>query len=98
MCLVRPNLNADSHGTTEKRGCCRGRGLVAGQTLGLLCPLKPDEKYGDRVCRKYKGGFLSQRRGEHGRLVLQELGPSREESRGVHEGLHSGVGDENQRW
>ena len=31
------------------------------------------------------------------RLVLQEPGPSHEESRGVHEGLQSGVGDEEQR-
>ena len=69
MRLVRPNLNADSysHGTKERRGCCRGRGLVAGQTLGLLCPPKLNQKnmkteFGEN---RKMALILSRQRGEH---------------------------------
>ena len=35
-------------------------GVVAGQKRGFLCSLKSNKNYGDRVWRKYKGGFNSQ--------------------------------------
>ena len=34
--------------------------IVAGQNLGFICPVKPNKKYGDRVWRRYEGGFYSQ--------------------------------------
>ena len=37
-----------------------GTDSVAGQNLGFLCPPKPIKKYGERVWRKWKGGFNSQ--------------------------------------
>ena len=80
----------------------RGRG-AAGDVALLLAKLLASSAHQSQMKNtetefggNRKVAFSASREGTC-RLVLQELGPSHEESRGVHEGLQSGVGDEEQR-